>query len=121
MKYSDAEVNIIVISVMIPMFVLIAFIYYFIMLPKSSRIITTNKFNRVVVTWNYCHMSSSSYDCNKVIPIRSSSIDGSSSVEKKDLTAVAATTTADINITPAAADAATAVVNYVREYSDVAS
>ena len=102
MKYSDAEVNLIVISVMIPMFVLIALIYYFIMLPKSSRI----KFNKEV-TWTYGN--GSSYDFNKVIPMRTS-ICGVT--EKKELTAASADS--DINNTAAA-------VNYVREFSDVAS
>ncbi len=106
MKYSDAEVNLIVISVMIPLLLLIALIYYFIMLPKSSRI----KFNKV--RWNYGHFGS--YDCNKVIPIRSS-LSGVS--EKKDLTTTA---TADINNTNTPATAI-AAVNYVREFSDVTS
>lgn len=110
MKYSDAEVNLIVISVMIPMLLLIALIYYFIMLPKSSRI----KFNKVTWNWNYGHISS--YDCNKVIPIRSS-LGGAS--EKKDLTAAA---TVDINTTNTPANVtAVAAVNYVREFSDMTS
>ena len=73
------------------------------MLPKSSRI----KFNKD--KWNYGHISS--YDCNKVIPIRSS-LSGVS--EKKDLTA------ADINTTNTP-DTADAAVYYVREFSDVNS
>jgi len=103
MKYSDAEVNLIVISVMIPLLLLIALIYYFIMLPKSSRI----KFNKV--RWNYGHFGS--YDCNKVIPIRSSL----SGVSEKNTAA-----TADINNTNTPATAV-AAVNYVREFSDVTS
>jgi hypothetical protein len=103
MKYSDAEVNLIVISVMIPLLLLIALIYYFIMLPKSSRI----KFNKV--RWNYGHFGS--YDCNKVIPIRSSL----SGVSEKNTAAAA-----DINNTNTPATAV-AAVNYVREFSDVTS
>jgi hypothetical protein len=93
---------------MIPMYLLITLIYYFIVLPKSSRI----KFNKFKWNWNFGHISS--YDCNKVIPIRSS-LGGVS--EKKDLNTAA---TADINTNnnPATAVAAE---HYVREFSDVTS
>ena len=58
LKYSDTVVNLIIISVMVPIFVCIALIYYSLMLPKESRMMFSN------------HSSDSITSTNKVIPVR---------------------------------------------------